>query len=212
MATIGAILEVFDLLWDVGVAKGPDPIDEDGVQRMSKVWNMLLKDVSDDELTAAVANYLRDGKVCQWWPQPGVLISRVPSRQTAVIRDYGEAWAMVLDYVRSDWRPHRIHRTQADGSFGPDPVVYPWQDGTPRAVAIDRAVASLGGLQAIADVGDSFRSTDSLPGLRKAFRDTYESSREKQGHGQTLTAISDKGQTDYSRLEVLAKKIGKASD
>ena len=210
MASINGIKNVLRMLRAQNLGRAPNDCDAEVV---IETWALLLADVTNDELKHATIDYMRDPKVCQWWPQPGALRARVPQhREPMQIRDYGEAWAMVLGYVRSDWRPHRIHRTQADGSFGPDPVVYPWQDGSPRAVAIDRAVASLGGLQAIADVGDSFRSTDSLPGLRKAFRDTYESSREKQGHGQTLTAISDSGERDYSRLEVLAKKIGKGSD
>ena len=68
--------------------------------RLATMWSALLADVSDVHLAAALASYLRDPKVCQWYPQPGQIIARVPGASEANGDDAEIAWGECLKAVR----------------------------------------------------------------------------------------------------------------
>ena len=144
-----AILEVFGLFGTLAVQGGPST--EAQFDLAAKAWGMILKDVSDSDMKEAAMAYLRDEKVCQFWPQPGTLIGRIPSRQAAAVDDAHEVFGQAMTYLMNcppRWvRPGFPHTKFHEPGPGLVPVVYPpppWPED--RTDAINRATAAMGGL------------------------------------------------------------------
>lgn len=151
MPTTKAILETYGMLITLGVQGGP--VTEAQMSVAAKVWGKILGDVSDTELEGAVMSYLRDPKVCQFWPQPGTLLNHIPSRQAAAIDDADEVFGQAMAYLiahpprwvpKGEWGP-RYYTPDAAPDL--EPLRYPpppWPED--RTDAITRATAAMGGL------------------------------------------------------------------
>lgn len=60
-------------------------------------WGDLLADVSDAELSAAVAGWLRDPERGKWWPTPADILGQLPRRASAD----ETAWDAILGRLRA---------------------------------------------------------------------------------------------------------------
>ena len=193
-----AIIESFGVLGAAGVQGGP--ADKGQIDAAAKVWGMVLGDLTDADLEKAVIAYLRDEKVCQFWPQPGVLLARAPGRKPP-LDDSSEVWGEVCAWTRDS--------RNAVGILYPSDRSRPapWAEGAPvcegqpardpiRDAAIRAGVRAMNGLTALLNVGDPHLSTDTLPALRKAFRDAYSSAKTTELRGaesQAIAALTDQG-------------------
>ena len=98
MATRKAIIQSMAILRANGVKGGPP--DRGAIDLVVATWEATFADVDDKTLERAVFTFLRDPKVCQFWPQPGVLLERVPGRAASQVDDADEAWGEVTGWIR----------------------------------------------------------------------------------------------------------------
>jgi hypothetical protein len=159
MASKAAIAAIFNKLLASDVAGGPRT--PEGIHVAVEDWVDLLSDVTDDELVTAYRVYRRDSKACQYWPQPGTLIDRIPSRAIAALDDADDAWAE----VEREWIRH--------GSaivFG-RPYVPSWIGG-PREQTIAAGLVAVNGLRGLTtlsgETAKSFARRDFLAAYRTA--------------------------------------------
>jgi len=157
----------------------PESLSGDGRARakvqLITIWHSLLRDIDDGQLAAATAAYLRDPKVCQWYPQPGQIIARVPGERAAAVDDADVAWGECLAWTR------RNAIVVLYGSAGRPGEPPPWAaDELPRSKALARAMDSIGGPKAILNLGDRTLSTDTEAALRASFRNAYRAMRQQQ--------------------------------
>ena len=157
MANSKKVADVFRSFAAMNLKGAPKPWDIDSV---IKVWTMVLSDVDDDSLEIAAVAYMRDGDVCQWWPQPGKLLERVPGAAVAKLDMGDHAWAVFLQMARDhgNYRPPHVPDTYGRVWHWPDDV-----DGE----AMDAAITALGGWV------DACVHGDNIPASRKSFRDAY---------------------------------------
>lgn len=144
-------------------------------------WEACLADVSDGELEAALLAYLRDGEVCQFWPQPGKLRDRVPGRQAAQIDDSDLAWGEATRWVRDHARHFLVDRVIRGGKvveLGPPP----WEGRGETGTAMTAALEVIGGPRAVINCGDRGLSTETEATLRKSFRDAYRAYLQRARH------------------------------
>lgn len=100
-AAIVEFLETLDMLGYLTERKGaPKLATAEARARLAQVWFSLLGDVSDGDLAAALASYLRDPK-CEWYPQPGTLLAHVPGRRALSMDNSDELWGVVTSTIRS---------------------------------------------------------------------------------------------------------------
>lgn len=147
MPSSKAIFEAFGLLGTLGVQGGP--ANEDAFAAAAKIWGMILKDMTDKDLLEATLAYLRDEKVCQFWPQPGMLLARVPGRQAALLDDSEEMFTKAMNYLMScppRWvDPEAPNIGYYDPAPGRVPKKYPPPPWPPeRHDAVMRATEAMG--------------------------------------------------------------------
>lgn len=180
MATVDAITEAFRTLRANGVRGGPpsgsDAEAKDARLRAVKTWAALLQDISDEQLSQAVMAYLRDPTVCQWWPQPGLLLARVPERRAALIDTADEAWGVLMRLAQ----------------------VHGWVPPSPTTWSLDEAAQSRGlspagmaaGLRAVGGLRQLGMTQESELGFhRNAFRAAYRSANERDYISQETMAL-----------------------
>lgn len=185
------ILQTFALLKANGVKGGPSERDEQATKLAVRAWQATLGDLGPEQLEAAVMAFLRDPSVCQWWPQPGILLSRVPQRQAEAVDDSDEVWGRVLAYTRAHaielLHGRMLSGMGADGEptlvrvgFQPPweapPAdvanVEPWQDN-PRRRGIRAGLLALGGARKLLELDAGAGEA----AARASFRSAYRSSR-----------------------------------
>jgi len=182
MATESAVREFLAMLSMTGLLhprKGaPDalagPNAGQAKRQLVTIWHALLSDIDDAQLSAAAAGYLRDPKVCQWYPQPGQILSRVPGARADQVDDADVAWGECLAWCRQNAMQLLY------GSAGREPVAAPWDEDAPRARALSRAMDAIGGPKALLNLGDRQLSTDTEAALRASFRNAYRAMRQQQ--------------------------------
>lgn len=129
-AGIAQFLETLDFAGLLSERKGAPKLGlVSDRKKLARLWLSMTADVTDEDLQCAIASYLRDPKVCQWYPQPGTLLAHLPGRRDAQIDNADELWGVVLSAVRhagSYWKPE-------------------WKG--PDAEAIQAGVDALGGWQ-----------------------------------------------------------------
>ena len=151
MATLQGIaqfLETLDMMGYLTERKGAPNLQASGARtKLATVWHALLVDVTDEQLSAALASYLRDPEG-QWYPQPGLILAHVPGRKAASIDNSDELWGSVMMAIRSI------------GYYGS-----PQWTG-PDAEAIQAGIQALGGWQHLC----STLTEDQVPAHRASFR------------------------------------------
>jgi hypothetical protein len=170
MATRNAILQAFGILSGAGVKGGPSTPNQ---RRITvSAFEACLADLTDSELEAAVFAYLRDPAVCQWWPQPGILLVRAPGRRVDEIDDGDEAWGEVLAWVQGA-AMSILHPNTYEGA--PPAPVPPWDapEAGSRGAAIAGALRAVGGAKAILALGSRGSRGDGLMAMRASFRNCY---------------------------------------
>lgn len=179
-AAIVEFLETLDMLGYLTERKGaPKLTTPEARGRLAQVWFSLLVDITDGELAAALASYLRDPD-CQWYPQPGTLLAHVPGRKDANLDTSDELWGVVLSAVRS----HGYYSTPS------------WTG--PHAEAIEAGIQALGGWQHLC----STLSADNQSAERASFRSvvrTIQKRRALQTEAQAVNRIQ--GQHALKLLE-----------
>jgi hypothetical protein len=199
-----AIIESFGVLGAAAVQGGP--ADKGQIDAAAKVWGMVLGDLSDADLEKAVLAYLRDEKVCQFWPQPGVLLARAPGRKPP-IDDSSEAWGEAAAWIRDSRNAVGILYTAGYTDRAPWAEGAPVREGQPvrdqvRDAAIRAGIRAMGGCSALLNLGDRDLSSDTEAGLRKAFRDAYTSSKTtglRAAADQAITVLTGGGARQIER-------------
>lgn len=205
MPSSKAIVESFGVLGAAAVQGGPTTKGQ--IDAAAKVWGMVLGDLSDADLESAIMAYLRDEKVCQFWPQPGVILARAPGRK-APIDDSAEAWGEASSWIQDSRNAIGILYPSSRSRPAPWAEGAPVDPGAPprdpiRDAAIRAGVQTMGGAIALLNLGDPHLSTDTLPALRKAFRDAYTSAKAtalREVEGQAVAALTSSGAKQIERL------------
>lgn len=205
MATKAAVSAIFHKLMASEVAGGPKTPET--FKLAVDDWVDILADVTDEDLANAYRGYRRDPKACQFWPQPGTLMSYAPGRKPPV-DDSAEAWGEASAWIQDSTNAMGILYPSARSRLAPWAEGAPVRPGDPprdpiRDAAIRAGVKTMGGAIALLNLGDPHLSTDTLPALRKAFRDAYASAKTtalREAEGQVVAALTSSGPKRIERL------------
>ena len=182
------VAAAFKLLRANGVKGGPDPADRDLSKLAMRTWLATLGDLTPDDLQAAVMGFLRDSAVCQWWPQPGILLAHVPRRAvSARVDDADDAWGETTRQVQQ-------HASRIIYGGGPGAPPLPWEQGDDdRAEAIRRGLRAIGGPRTILNIGDRCLTTETEVTARHSFRNAYrahlQGSAQREEQGKVLRLV-----------------------
>ena len=136
-----------------------------------KVWQMVLADMTSEQLQTALIAYLRSPDA-KWWPTPGALIAVAPEARAAAVDDSDEAWAAALSMAG------RYGRLQQPEQYHTD------RDKHQRIAA---GIAAVGGWQRLC-----LANVDSHTAHRASFRAAYKSCKlRKQIHteGRAIASL-----------------------
>ena len=207
MATTTGIKALLATLSRAGLLherKGAPPdlhIDEARIE-LATFWHSMLRDVPDEDVAAALASYLRDPTACQWYPQPGQILARVPGRRAAAIDTADEAWGRVLRGIRQhgSWTPPG--RRQVEDPDGGEPrwVGWDWDPARGDAEAIRAGIDACGGWRDLC----AKLTPDTEITIRASFRAAYRATRSREqlsGEEQVLRRLAE-GRAQ-PRLEVV---------
>lgn len=167
MASKQAITKALALLSQMGMRGGPASPDE--AKALVAVWEALIPDVADEDLHAACVAYIRDPEVCQYWPQPGKLLERIPGRRAEAVDASDEAWGQLLRLV------------QAHGYYSPPGDK--WQIDDPAMAA---GLQACGGWRSLCH---SQNLTADRASFRSAYRGTVDRARELTRDGEAVAVL-----------------------
>lgn len=172
------------------------------------VWEPLMLDVSDADFDLAVIGYLRDPVDSDFFPRtPGKVMKYAPGRKPPV-DDSAEAWGEASAWIQDSTNAMGILYPSARSRPAPWAEGAPARPGDPprdpiRDAAIRAGLKTMGGAIALLNLGDPNLSTDTLPALRKAFRDAYSSAKTtalREAEGQVVAALTSSGAKRIERL------------
>jgi len=165
-------------------------------QRVANLWLGLTEDVSDEGLASALGSYLRDPKVCSRYPQPGLILARVPGRVDPLVDDADEAWGDVKRVVDDlavtilhgnpeQWAalvPEGVEEDPEGRRGGLVPalrqLIGSRLSGPPaRREAALQALEAVGGPQAWLDAANWRGNRDPITTVRHSFRGAYRSAK-----------------------------------
>ena len=160
MASEAIVLRAFGVLRSCGFVS-PDGMARD-VEAAAAVWAAVLRDVSDHDLTRAVALWARGGS--PWWPKPGELRALVAEREQPA----DAAWGHVLSLARL--HPHGLPLDPAGRlpwrlSDDPDEEYARWSG----VQAVASTWAGLVSLVSDSRAADGFRAAYDARATRAAF-------------------------------------------
>lgn len=90
-------MDSLTLLLAAGLGRGPN--DAAQIRTTAMMWEVCMPDVSDRSLHLACVAFLRDTDKAPFWPDPGRIMSYMPSQRKAE-DDSEAAWAELIRAVR----------------------------------------------------------------------------------------------------------------
>jgi hypothetical protein len=161
MASKETMVKAMTLLQMSGVKGGPDGPEQ--IKLVLSTWERAFGEIPDSAMERAIDGFLMDPKVCQWWPQPGILIQHLPGFAAEDVDDADEAWGELMREFCNRSR----HNAQWD-----------WK-GTPSQVAAKQAALdAIGGINRLFDPYAWENGGEGQ--LRASFRNAYRSFRKRQ--------------------------------
>ena len=165
-------------------------------QRIANLWLGLTQDVTDDGIAAAMGAYLRDPKVCSRYPQPGLILARVPGYADPRVDDADEAWGDIKRVVDTlavtilhgnpdQWTALAPDLDEGDPRQRPGGLVPSLRrlirsrlEGPPaRREAALQALETIGGPRAWLDAANWLGNREPITTARHSFRGAYRSAK-----------------------------------
>jgi len=177
------IIEEIGKLLAGSVANAPK--SPEAIELTIALWRDDLADLSNHDFRAALKALRRDPTACQFWPQPGTILARVPGRRLEEIDTADQAWGRVVQGIRryGSMDPPAGMRRRRDPEWVAESWHIEWDFG-PNERPGDRD-AVYAGIDACGGWQDLCMklTADTEGTLRKSFRDTYRAHKKQKRLG-----------------------------
>lgn len=175
MATVDGVVYAWRVLASVGLQKPSHWSQQEVIRDAIAVWCTLLQDVTDDQLLKLVSAYLRTPDV-KFWPMPGKLLSFLEEVQNDQVDTADFAWGQVLAAIQQ----YGVSRLKLEDG---EKRVHISPNGSDDQ-RIRRAIAAVGGVDAISKAGDDDMA------IRSHFCAAYRSAKRQERVEREYEAIS----------------------